>query len=170
MKRMLLVCTALAALPAAATAATGDSVTAKLQGEGISGTVTMTETASGAIHVVAEATGVPEGVHGFHVHETGDCGDNFKAAGGHLAADLKHGVGVKGGPHPGDMPNVHVQSDGVLAVEYFTYGFVLNESGNPYVLDDDGSAIILHAGADDYSSQPSGDAGDRIACGVIEAE
>ena len=70
---------------------------------------------------------------------------------------------MEGGPHPGDLPNAHVQDDGMLAVEVFSGGFDIAE----HLMDADGSAFIIHAGADDYESQPSGDAGGRVACAVL---
>lgn len=129
------------------------------------GVAALSTTASGVTHVVVGATGIPEGVHGVHVHEIGDCSaDDFSSAGGHLAGDASHGILVEGGPHPGDLPNAHVQSDGVLTIEAFKTNLPLD-----MVLDDNGSAVIVHSGEDDYESQPSGDAGERIACGVIQA-
>jgi superoxide dismutase, Cu-Zn family len=153
----------------AAQAAEGDALESSLQGENITGSVEMTETASGMVHVVVRAEGVPEGVHGFHVHETGDCNidTGFKSAGGHLARGKEHGIESSGGPHPGDFPNIHVGENGVLQAEFFTREFKLGETDADSLLDDDGSAVILHENADDYRSQPSGDAGDRIACGVL---
>lgn len=153
-----------------ALAAQGDQVGGQIKGNGIEGEVSMTETASGAILVEINATNVPEGAHGVHVHETGACEEpDFKSAGGHLAGNHEHGVLVEGGPHPGDLPNVHVQGDGVMHVEYFVDGLSLGGEGSAQLLDDDGSALIIHSGADDYESQPSGDAGDRLACAVLEA-
>lgn len=133
------------------------------------GTVTLKDTPSGMVHVSAELTGLAPGTHGFHIHETGACdgADGFQSAGGHLAGDMEHGVLAEGGPHPGDMPNIHVPDSGALTVEYFLSGVAL-EGGDVSIMDDDGAAIMIHSGADDYESQPSGDAGDRIACGVIE--
>ena len=133
------------------------------------GTVTFEATQSGMVHIIAELTGLPPGPHGFHIHETGECSvaDSFKSAGGHYAAGAEHGVKAEGGPHPGDLPNIHVGEDGILRVEFFTDRVSLADGENP-LRDDDGSAVVIHASADDYSSQPSGDAGDRIACGVIE--
>lgn len=159
----------IALAPAPVLAAKGDTVTATIAGKGITGTVTMTETASGTVLVVVEAAGVPAGAHGFHVHEKGMCdpATGFESAGGHLARGMSHGL-AEGGPHPGDFPNVHVQADGVLRVEFFTRGFSLDAQGEQRLLDEDGSAVVLHADADDYTSQPSGKAGARIACGVIE--
>lgn len=156
----------------AAQAAIGDKVAAQLSGDEISGAVTMEETSSGMIHVTVEATGVPQGAHGFHVHETGKCeaADGFKSAGGHLSGQMQHGTHEVGGPHPGDFPSVHVQDDGILHAEFFTFGFKLEGASEPSILDEDGSAVILHANADDYASQPSGAAGGRIACGVLEKQ
>ena len=128
------------------------------------GSAAFYETASGRTYVVIQATGIPEGIHGVHVHETGDCSaDDFTSAGGHLAGEMQHGILVDGGPHPGDLPNAHVENDGVLAMEAFKTDLPLD-----MMFDSDGSAFIIHAGADDYTSQPSGASGDRIACGVIE--
>lgn len=132
------------------------------------GTVTFEETKSGLLHVIVEMTGLPPGPHGFHVHETGECStaDGFESAGGHLAGGREHGVDAEGGPHPGDFPNVNVGQDGVLKVEFFTDRLSLSEGEAP-LMDMDGSAVVVHADPDDYTSQPSGEAGDRIACGEI---
>jgi Cu-Zn family superoxide dismutase len=159
------------ALCAPAFAAEGDQVAAQLEGEGIRGTVVMTETGSGTILVTLTAEGVPEGAHGFHVHETGACdaASGYESAGGHLAAGLEHGLAREGGPHPGDFPNVFAQGDGLVRAEFFTRGFTLGSEGQRRILDEDGSAVMLHAGADDYASQPAGDSGERIACGVLRA-
>lgn len=134
------------------------------------GTVTFNSTASGMVHIMVEMTDIPSGPHGFHIHETGECdaADAFESAGGHYAGDREHGVHSEDGPHPGDLPNVHVSEDGVLRVEFFTDQVSLEEGGDNPLMDEDGSAVVLHAGTDDYRSQPSGEAGDRIACGVIE--
>lgn len=134
------------------------------------GTVTFTATKSGKVHVIAELTGLPPGPHGFHVHEKGECEaeGGFESAGGHYAGGKEHGVMAEGGPHPGDFPNVQVGQDGVLKAEFFTDQLSLGEGGDNPLKDQDGSAVVLHANPDDYTSQPSGEAGDRIACGVVE--
>ncbi len=134
------------------------------------GTVGFLATPHG-VHLTATAQDLPEGVHAFHIHETGDCdpATNFESAGGHYAPDgNEHGVLVEAGPHAGDYPNVYVQADGVLAIEYINDRISLAEDEDATLFDDDGSALVLHLGADDYESQPAGDAGDRIVCGVIE--
>lgn len=128
------------------------------------GTAVFQETPNGLLVSVA-AEGLPPGEHGFHIHETGICepGEGFSTAGGHFApAGNAHGFEVAGGPHAGDMPNVFVSADGRLRAHAFVPGLALAA-----LADADGSALMIHAGADDYRSQPSGAAGDRIACGVI---
>lgn len=132
------------------------------------GTVTFRQAKSGMLHVIVEMTGLPPGPHGFHVHETGACdaADGFESAGGHLAAGKEHGVDAENGPHPGDFPNVHVGQDGILKVEFYTDRLSIAD-GDAALMDDDGSAVMVHANADDHASQPSGEAGGRIACGVI---
>lgn len=101
-----------------------------------------------------------------HIHETGECtGPDFKSAGGHLAMDgQEHGVMSEKGPHSGDMPNIHVPADGTVTVENFVPNLTADQ-----MMDDDGAAFMVHAHKDDDMSQPAGDAGDRIACGVFAA-
>lgn len=122
------------------------------------------------VRIYGRAEGVASGTHAFHIHETGECQTpDFESAGGHYnPTDNQHGWDNAQGHHAGDLPNVHVQDDGVLAIEYFTDAVTLGE-GETTVFDDDGSAIVMHEGADDYETDPAGDAGSRIACGVIEA-
>jgi superoxide dismutase, Cu-Zn family len=142
--------------------------TAQVKGktDGITGSVRLNSTASGRLLVQIDVRGVPAGTHAVHLHETGDCsGDGFKSAGGHIAGDKEHGVLVEGGPHPGDMPNMVVGDKGVMKGDVFLDALDIDAM----IKDEDGAAFIIHAGADDYNSQPSGDAGARLACGVFEA-
>ncbi len=130
------------------------------------GTVQVRDTASGVAIATLKLTGLPEGVHAVHLHATGDCSaDDFTSAGGHIAGDAKHGVLVEGGPHPGDMPNLTVKASGEGDVAHFLGGLNVED----HLLDEDGAAFVMHEGPDDYESQPAGDAGARIACGVFEA-
>lgn len=130
------------------------------------GSVTLTETPHGVL-IVAELRGLPPGVHAFHVHAVGTCETPFKSAGGHFnPAGNKHGILSSEGKHAGDMPNIHVGADGSLEIEVLNPQVTLGVGKNS-VFDADGSAIVIHAGADDYASDPAGDAGPRIACGVI---
>lgn len=135
--------------------------------EGVGGTVTLYRTASDTVLARFDLSGLPGGMHGVHLHETGDCSaDDFSSAGGHIAGDQSHGVLADGGPHPGDMPNVNVGSDGTIKNDAFLPLLDLEAM----IGDEDGAAVIVHSGADDYTSQPSGDAGSRIACGVFEMD
>lgn len=133
------------------------------------GTVTLTQTPAGVL-VSAEAQDLPAGTHGFHIHETGVCdpATGFKSAGGHFAGGKAHGFLVEDGPHPGDMPNVTVARDNTLKVEILNDRISLKDGAESSVFDDDGAAVVIHAGEDDYRSQPAGDAGERIACAVID--
>ncbi len=138
------------------------------QGEAI-GTATLIETPSGLL-ITAKIANLPPGIHGFHIHEVGRCdpATGFESAGGHFnPGGTKHGYMVEGGPHAGDMPNQTVSNDGVLMAEVFKTDLTLG-SGKGGLKDQDGSAIEVHATADDYRSQPSGAAGDRLACGVVQ--
>lgn len=135
------------------------------EGEDI-GSVIVTDTASGVMHLILDvrASALSAAQHALHIHETGSCeGPDFKSAGGHLAGGKDHGVHSANGPHPGDLPNITMGESGALHVEFFMAGIDTSQ-----VLDDDGSALIIHAGVDDYASQPAGNAGDRVACAVLE--
>ena len=130
------------------------------------GTVTVTETPHGLL-VRGTVAGLPSGPHAIHFHETGKCEPPFTSAGGHFnPAQKTHGVLSPGGPHAGDLPNLVVPASGKLEFELFSPGLSLT-SGPGAVLDADGTAVVIHAKADDYASQPAGDSGDRIACGLL---
>ena len=110
------------------------------------------------------------GVHALHVHELGRCDTpSFESAGKHFsAAERKHGFLSPAGPHSGDMPNLHVpQETRQLSAEFLMTDVTLDR-GPGAMLDANGSALVIHAGPDDYATDPSGNSGDRIACGRIE--
>ena len=142
---------------------------APTKGNTAAGTVTFTQQGDRVL-VNARVTGLkPNADHGFHVHEKGDCTskDDGTATGGHFNPSQKtHGVLSPGGPHGGDLPNLVVPASGKLDFETFAPGLSLS-SGPGAVLDADGTAIVVHAKADDHVSQPAGDSGDRIVCGVL---
>ena len=113
---------------------------------------------------------IPAGRHALHVHGAGKCeAPAFTTAGGHYAPDgRKHGLQSPEGPHTGDLPNIDVPASKALVTEQFVAHVTL-KPGPRSLLDADGSAIVVHAGPDDHRTDPAGDAGGRIACGVIRA-
>jgi Cu-Zn family superoxide dismutase len=131
------------------------------------GEVTLQQT-PGGILVQGNLNGVPAGEHAIHIHETGKCeGPDFKTAGGHFNPGKKqHGLMSPKGKHAGDLPNLYVGQDGKLQFEHFANNGLKLKS----LMDKDGSAIVVHAKADDHKTDPAGDAGGRIACGVVETQ
>jgi Cu-Zn family superoxide dismutase len=131
------------------------------------GNVVLTQTPHGVL-LKMTLKGIPAGEHAFHVHAVGKCEAPFTSAGGHFnPASKKHGMTVAEGSHAGDMPNLHIPASGELMIEVANGAITLAKGQPNSVFDADGSAIIIHAGADDYKTDPTGNAGDRIACGVI---
>jgi Cu-Zn family superoxide dismutase len=130
------------------------------------GNATLVATPNGTL-ITLELTAVPPGAHAFHVHTTGKCEPpKFESAGGHFnPEETKHGLLNPEGPHAGDMPNIHVPEDGKLTIEVLNTLITLSQQSA--LLDEDGSALVIHAEPDDYKSDPAGHAGDRIACGVV---
>ncbi len=134
------------------------------------GTATLRDT-SGGLLVDLDLKGMPAGERAFHIHQTGKCTpqDSFASAGGHFApAQHSHGLMVAKGPHAGDMPNLFVGKDGTVRAQVLNASVTLG-AGDASLADADGSSLVIHAGPDDYTSQPAGNAGGRIACGVIFA-
>lgn len=133
------------------------------------GEVRLEETPFHGVLLTVEVAELTPGVHALHVHETGRCeGPSFESAGGHYAPrGHAHGVRTAEGKHAGDLPNLHVPDNGRVAVEVLAEGVTLHPHLPHTLFDEDGSAVVIHAGADDYESQPSGAAGSRVACGVI---
>lgn len=127
------------------------------------GMVTATQGDEG-IKLTISAKGMIAGEHGIHVHTTGKCeGPSFESAGGHWnPMGAKHGLSNPQGQHHGDMPNLVVASDGSGKMDT-----VLSEAQLDEMLDADGAALVVHAKADDQITDPSGDSGDRVACGVF---
>lgn len=130
------------------------------------GNIVVTDTTGGALLQV-KLTGLPPGLHGFHIHETGKCEGDFSSAGGILnPLGAKHGFTNEEGPMAGDLPNLIVPASGELEIELIT-PLVSLSPGDEGVFDADGAAIVIFERGDNYTSDPEGDAGARIACGVI---
>ncbi len=128
------------------------------------GTVQFHEKADGAVEVEVKLTGVPPGVHGFHVHDKGDCGDNGNAAGGHFnPMGTPHAGPATATHHAGDFGNVTAGANGEVRTRFTTRSITVSEGSASAV----GHAVILHANPDDLMTQPTGNAGGRIACGVV---
>ena len=113
--------------------------------------------------------GIAPGEHGFHIHETGECNaPDFESAGDHYnPTDAQHGLLNPEGPHAGDLPNLDVNQDGTTDYVVTTALVTLGD-GERTLFDNDGSAVILHEGADNYVTTPGGSSGGRSVCGVIE--
>ncbi|WP_375767429.1 superoxide dismutase family protein [Archangium gephyra] len=129
------------------------------------GEVTLTETPHGVL-IKGSLSNIPAGEHAIHVHEVGKCEAPFQTAGGHLnPGKKKHGLLAAEGKHEGDLPNLYVGADGKVQFDAFAHDLKLKD-----LQDQDGAAVVVHAGVDDYKSDPAGNAGDRIACGVVQVQ
>lgn len=135
------------------------------------GTVRAWQT-TGGVTLRIDASGLPHGVHGLHVHAVGRCDPpDFQTAGAHWnPANRKHGLSNPAGPHAGDLRNVTVAANGVIGETVTLSGVSLTAAaGTPgAILDADGAALVLHAQADDNVTDPSGNSGGRIACAVLQ--
>jgi superoxide dismutase, Cu-Zn family len=133
------------------------------KGSSVRGTVTY-EAVEGGVHVVADVTGLTPGKHGFHIHEFGDLSsDDGSSAGGHFnPAGTSHGAPTADPRHAGDMGNIEADKDGHAKLDYVDH--VMSLTGEASIL---GHAVVVHEKEDDMKSQPTGNAGGRVAYGVI---
>jgi superoxide dismutase, Cu-Zn family len=145
---------------------TAESVTMRDAAGRELGTLTVTEGGDG-ITVEGTLRGLAPGERGIHIHTVGRCeAPGFSSAGGHWNPDsTRHGTENPQGPHRGDLLNITVGTDSSVAVRQTTRAGRLR--GADGLLDTDGAAVVVHARADDYRTDPAGNAGDRVACGVI---
>lgn len=139
------------------------------------GTASLWQEASGLVHVNVEVACLPEGCksltpgdHGLHFHSVGNCAaPAFMSAAGHFnPLGKQHGLNNAAGPHAGDAPNIAVDASGHGKVSFTTDRITLTP-GSTSLFDADGTAIVIHSGPDDQISQPAGNSGARVACGVV---
>ena len=135
------------------------------EGSTAKGMVHFQDQGDGSVEVVADITGLaPQSVHGFHVHEKGDCGNNGQNAGGHFnPMSMPHGSPEAQSHHAGDFGNVTADDKGEVHTRFNTHSVTVKEGTMSVV----GHAVVLHANPDDLVTQPTGNAGGRIACGVV---
>ncbi|MEE8404762.1 MAG: superoxide dismutase family protein, partial [candidate division Zixibacteria bacterium] len=133
------------------------------KGNNVSGTITFAKV-EGGIKVVATVSGLTEGKHGFHIHQFGDCsGADGKTAGGHFnPTAMKHSAPIDSMRHVGDIGNIVADAEGKATLEWVDSHMTF-EGANSII----GRGVIIHVGEDDLTSQPTGAAGARVACGVI---
>ena len=150
----------------AGSSARAHAMLASASNSDVSGTLSFAST-GGGVRITGRITGLkPDSTHGFHIHEHGDCSTpDASSAGGHFnPTQQPHGHPGEGQRHAGDLPNQQANAEGVATIDVLAKDIQLGTGGSTDIL---GGAVIVHAQPDDYSSQPSGNAGARIACGVI---
>lgn len=137
--------------------------------DGIAVGVAMLKEEEDGVHIDVEANHLPEGLHGFHIHEVGLCETpNFESAGGHFNPSHKaHGFDHEGGPHAGDLKNLEVSEEGTVKQQFHSNKVTFKKGVANSLLEGEGTSLIIHESPDDYASQPAGNAGKRIVCGVI---
>ncbi len=133
------------------------------------GTATIKENKEGGVIIHLVVSGLTPGEHALHFHQTPTCtAPDFKSAGGHFnPTSMHHGLKNPAGPHAGDMPNITVAADGTADVKVKDERVTLQPGKPNSLFANGGTALMIHAKADDMLNDPAGNAGDRVACGVI---
>jgi Cu-Zn family superoxide dismutase len=169
MKRTLILSLSLLTLAACMTASSGGSapqatVSLASSAGDVRGSARIADGANG-LQVSVAAKGLPAGTHGVHLHTTGRCdAPDFASAGGHWNPTArKHGRNNPDGAHHGDLPNIEIGPDGRGRLSFTVPSATLSQ-----LMDQDGAALVVHATADDYRTDPSGNSGSRIACGIVK--
>lgn len=146
---------------------TAMAVLSGASGSEVSGTATFTQTAEGKVKLVLSVNNLSTGKHAVHLHENGDCSaEDASSAGGHWNPEgEEHGKRGEDEFHAGDINNLTVGEDGLGSLVMVVDGWSIGDGQDTDILN---KAVIIHAEADDFTSQPSGDAGSRVACGVIQ--
>lgn len=170
--RLLLLSLTTAALAGCAGLGKDPSATAELkptQGSAVTGKVHFVQHLHGMVKVSGQVSGLkPNSEHGFHIHETGDCSSaDGSSAGGHFnPGNTTHGKHGHSPQHAGDLPSLRANANGMAVVQYETSQIALGHGTNNIA----GRALIVHADPDDFTSQPTGNAGARLACAVIQQQ
>ncbi|MDR0564043.1 MAG: superoxide dismutase family protein [Azoarcus sp.] len=147
--------------------ATATAELAPTQGNATQGSVQFVQQEDGRVKVTAQISGLTPGVHGFHIHEKGDCSapDGTSAGGHYNPFKQAHGKANEGAHHVGDLPSLEADANGNATLDALVEGVPL--TGENTIV---GRGLIVHAAPDDFVTQPTGNAGARVACAVIKSK